>query len=648
MKQLFILFYLLIFQLIPGQEEVEWTYNPPDKSIFDRGERITLYKSEVWIEPSGKLTVTETIDVVAMGQNINRGIFRTFPTKYTNKSGGKVNVSFNVLSVTKNNEPEKYHKKEIQNGITLYMGNKNVSLDNGAYSYHIKYKTNGQIGFFDDFDELYWNVNGNSWMFYIDSIVCRVHLPKGASIISHAGYSGYQGDKNKDFTTNIIDEQTIEFSSTKIYSPEEGLTIAVSWPKGFVDEPSFLEKLWRNYNVYIFIIFGLLSILSYYYFIWKKVGIDPPKGTSYPLFSPPNDLPPSLIGYSINYGYESHYLTCEIINLAAKGALTIKEITVKGVKGYILYKKDKKNLSTFEEELHDTLFMYQDEIRVSKLQYKRFQATESVILRKCKAHNRFNSLFNLNKPWMFLGIIITIFTYIIGWTICYQNFGFATVMFFCAFYFGIGYTIFSLILNFKDKAGDRRKSITFILFSIPFWFAPFILFKFIFNDPFLNAFTLFLILLMILNALFAYLLKAPTIKGQKLITQIEGFKMYLSIGEAERLRHLHPPEVTKEVFEKYLPYAMVLGVENQWAEKFDQYIKKANINIDSSTISWYTGTSFHHFNAGAFSSNIATSFSGATSASSTPPGTTSGSGGFSGGGGGSSGGGGGGGGGGGW
>ena len=124
--------------------------------------------------------------------------------------------------------------------------------------------------------------------------------------------------------------------------------------------------------------------------------------------------------------------------------------------------------------------------------------------------------------------------------------------------------------------------------------------------------------------------------------QIEGFKMYLSIAEEERLRHLHPPDVTQEVFEKYLSYAIALGVENEWGKKFDHYIKSANIEVDSSSITWYSDSHLIRFNGSSFSSSLSSSFSRATSASSSTPGSSSGfsSGGSSGGGGGGGGGGG--------
>ncbi|PIU52758.1 MAG: hypothetical protein COS90_09730 [Deltaproteobacteria bacterium CG07_land_8_20_14_0_80_60_11] len=144
-----------------------------------------------------------------------------------------------------------------------------------------------------------------------------------------------------------------------------------------------------------------------------------------------------------------------------------------------------------------------------------------------------------------------------------------------------------------------------------------------------------------LNALFYHLLKAPTLSGRKIMDQIEGFKLYLSVAEKERLNLLNPPEKTPALFEKYLPYALALDVENAWSEQFAEVLNRAGAQPYSPT--WYAGSSWDSSHTSRFTDSLGSSFAGAISSSSTPPGSSSGSGG-----GGSSGGGGGGGGGSGW
>ena len=149
----------------------------------------------------------------------------------------------------------------------------------------------------------------------------------------------------------------------------------------------------------------------------------------------------------------------------------------------------------------------------------------------------------------------------------------------------------------------------------------------------------------VLAYVFYHLLKAPTLAGAKIRDQIDGFKMFLTTAEKDRLEVLHPPNITPEVFEKYLPYAIALDVENEWSRKFEAEAAQAGVAPDRRTYSpsWYSGSSFNRLGTTGFASSLGGAVAGATAAAAAAPGRSSGSGG-----GGSSGGGGGGGGGGGW
>jgi uncharacterized membrane protein len=147
--------------------------------------------------------------------------------------------------------------------------------------------------------------------------------------------------------------------------------------------------------------------------------------------------------------------------------------------------------------------------------------------------------------------------------------------------------------------------------------------------------------------LFYHLLKAPTLAGAKIFDQIDGFRLYLMTAEKDRFEKLNPPEITPQVFEKYLPYAIALDCENQWSKKFEAEAAAAGMAPTSTysnyTPLWYSGSSFSRLGAAGFSTALGASMASAAASASVAPGSSSGSGG-----GGSSGGGGGGGGGGGW
>ena len=147
-----------------------------------------------------------------------------------------------------------------------------------------------------------------------------------------------------------------------------------------------------------------------------------------------------------------------------------------------------------------------------------------------------------------------------------------------------------------------------------------------------------------MNGVFYHLLKAPTAAGRKLLDQIDGFRLYLTVAEKDRLNSQNPPQKTPQLFEMFLPYALALNVEQQWAEQFTEVLAQAGADRPGGYAPpWYNGTAWNSLGPTGFVSSLGSSMSSAISSSSAAPGSRSG-----GGGGGSSGGGGGGGGGGGW
>jgi len=146
----------------------------------------------------------------------------------------------------------------------------------------------------------------------------------------------------------------------------------------------------------------------------------------------------------------------------------------------------------------------------------------------------------------------------------------------------------------------------------------------------------------LLHVLFAYLLKAPTRRGRLLLDRLEGFKLYLNVAEKDDLNIRHPPEKTPALFERYLPFALALGVEQAWAEQFTEVFARLAVEQGQSyQPHWYSGN-FDAMRLDSFTSDVSSSFTSAISSAGTPPGSSSGGGGggFSGGGGGGGGGGG--------
>jgi hypothetical protein len=155
-------------------------------------ERIVEFAADVAIGADGALTVTETIVVQAEGQQIRRGILRDFPTEYRDRAGNKLRVPFDVLAVRRNGTAEPYAVESLDNGARVRIGDRDVFLPQGRHTYDITYRTARQLGFFAQHDELYWNVTGNGWTFAIDRARARVKLPRAVPAAQLAA-EGYTG-----------------------------------------------------------------------------------------------------------------------------------------------------------------------------------------------------------------------------------------------------------------------------------------------------------------------------------------------------------------------------------------------------------------------------------------------------------------------
>jgi hypothetical protein len=159
------------------------------------------------------MTVTETITVTSAGAAINAGIIREFPTIYRDRYGNKVRVGFEIVEIFRDGHSEPYHTEKLSNGVKIYLGEKELFLPPGYHTYTIVYKTDRQLGFFQDYDELYWNVTGNGWTFPIEAARAVVELPPGTQITQYAAYTGPFGAQGKDFQVKYDTAGNIVFTT---------------------------------------------------------------------------------------------------------------------------------------------------------------------------------------------------------------------------------------------------------------------------------------------------------------------------------------------------------------------------------------------------------------------------------------------------
>ncbi len=616
-------------------------------------ERITGFSSNITIGQDGTLSVVEKISVNAQGGEIQRGIFRDFPTTYIDATGRRVRVGFDVSRVTRDGRDEPYALEGIGNGTRVRIGDADVFLDYGIHVYTIAYTTTRQIGFFEDHDELYWNVTGNGWNFTIDVADATVRLP-GGDIQSFEFYTGEEGARGQDATAERIANNAVRYRTTRALRPYEGLTIVATFPKGIVIPPTAEEQMqeFLNDNAASGVaLIGLAVLFAYYFYVWMKVGRDPARGVIIPLFAPPKGFSPATTRFVHRMGYDRKAFAAAIISMAVKGYLTISEDGRKYTLTRLSKSEDLADLSKGERAIAHALFSGGNEIELDNKNHAKVSKAITALQEKLRSEEE-GVYFVTNRRWFYLGLLIllvsAILTVILTDSPLEAGFIFIWLSVWST---GTSFLVFQVFQSWYGVVmGPGNRILNFggaifsTLFSLPFvgglavalFFLGYLL-------PLIAM--LALIAQGILAFVFYRLLKAPTKAGAKMRDEIEGFRTFLVTAEKDRLEVLHPPHVTPELFEKYLPFAIALDAENEWSRKFETELAKAGMTPSdhSYTPHWYSGQSFSRLGTAGFASAIGGAVAGATAAAATAPGSSSGSGG-----GGSSGGGGGGGGGGGW
>ena len=612
-------------------------------------ERILDFDSRLEIRRDGSLDVTETIRVNAENVDINRGIYRDFPTRYDGRRGERVKVVFKLVETLRNGKAEPSTVESAGNGVRIRVGDGDVIIPPGEHVYTIRYRTSRQLGYFDDYDELYWNVTGTGWKFPIDRAAATIILPSPARFGERAVYTGAQGASGS--AARVVDEAPgrIRFETTTALAPYEGLTVAAAFPKGVVEAPSGARRagwLLADWAAPLVALFGIAGLGAFLLRMWRRVGRDPPEGTVVPIFAPPDGLSPAAMRYVVGQKLDDRAFAAALVDAAVKGhvRLVVEDDGIfSAAKRRVerLASDGAAPLDPAELAALDALVPAGGTIALDNEKHAYFGASRKALSEHFD--KRFaGSAFHRNTGWAFaaLGAWFAVLLATAATILVAEGTPEAGLALAAALLFGLAAVIWGLGAKREGAMGCLLKGIPFLLAAIGAMLAFPMLPLALETGRWLPLAIAALGLPFALSA-FGWI-DAPTKAGRAMLDRIAGFRQYLSITEAERLDRMHAPEDKIETFERYLPYAIALGVENRWAERFSSQLAAAQA-AGQSGFAWYSGSHSPWSDSGGFVDSIGSSLSSSISSASTAPGSSSGSGG-----GGSSGGGGGGGGGGGW
>jgi uncharacterized membrane protein YgcG len=627
------------------------------------------------------MVVAEEIVVRALGEEIQRGIYRDFPTDFPRASGfGRIQAPFRVLSVERDGRREPWSVESVggpggRGGVRVRIGDPNVLLDAGEHSYVLRYETWRWVRFGDTEDQLYWNVTGNGWAFPILEASARVTFPGAtrSTAVRLEAWTGPEGSTASDADWSWdADAATAAFRARSRQDPGSGLTVRLTFPKGVVAPPTpeqqeeWFRLDWGGY-LDAATVAGLL--LALYVLMWSRVGRDPEKRPLVVRYQPPPGFSPAALGYLQERGYRDRLFAAALVSLAVQGALRIERKKEKWTLRRLGARDEGSGPRTEpeaapggagvpsaeERQLLSTLLGDRESMTLgpsyATTLRKAVKQLKGTLARQLEKH-----YFVLNRRWFLAGLALSVAGF--AWLAWRDRYGIPPEAWFLGLWLtfwsiGVGTLLYRVTQAWRaalgnQGAGEWFAALFLSAFSLPFVGAE-IGVLYILTTSVPRHLLLAAVVLGFLNVLFYHLLERPTLKGRGALDALEGFKVFLTATDADRLDRMPAPERTPALFERWLPHAIALGVEKRWVEAFEGVLAAGAAagagaaTAHAGALAWYQGGSVSDL--GSVASSLGSGLSSSLSAASSPP-SSGGSGG--GGGGGSSGGGGGGGGGGGW
>jgi len=480
--------------------------------------RVADFQDNITVAKDGSAVVTERITLTFVGEW--HGIHRTIPIAYPGPNGTNYELYVHVTGVGDGEGRALKYDSSVANGfrdLKIYIPD---AVD-ATRTVEIAYRVRNGTRFFEDHDEFYWNVTGNDWPVPIDHAAATVRFPDAAAGSLRAqAFTGVYGSTARDATAKI-DGAEAQFETNNPLPMRGGLTVDVYIPKDILEEPGVITRVFwfLGGNPVVFLPLITLAVM---FPLWWYKGRDPDPGMSVaPMYEPPPGISPAEAGTLLEDTIHPRDITSTMVDLAVRGYIKIEETSEKVVlfthKDYVFHLLKPRpqwgnDLAPHERVMLENVFAGGDETRLSSLK-NRFYTAVPVIRQDIMSQLKNKGIYLLD-PESANG-------YSVGAAVAIL----------------IPFAIFQY-LGWANFFSSVPLLIASVLVSALIWW------------------------------LFARVMTAKTVKGARTRIAVLGFQEFMNRVDAERLKVMPPT-----TFEKFLPYAMALGVEHHWAQAFAGIIK---------------------------------------------------------------------------
>jgi uncharacterized membrane protein YgcG len=355
-------------------------------------------------------------------------------------------------------------------------------------------------------------------------------------------YTGPRGAKGQDARLRI-GAREVTAESTRRLEPGEGLTLAVGFDKGLVAPRSPLERTLRWWQGRLALLLPLATALIMGPF-WWRIGRDPALGPVPVVYEPPGGRPAAVLGCLAQESVGSVALGATLVDLAVKGHLSIQQLQEK-----VLFLPLKK---------HYTFTLLSGPERWTAL-----APHEAYLLEHLFPSREVGTSVDTDELRDHFYVHVPGFEKLVRQAVLAEGFyrrwpGTVRAVTLVA---GIGAVVAMVVLAMAVLPHD----ITLLQPAA---------------DPLLTVLSLAATLALI--GVFAWLMPSRTPRGVEVLRQTLGFQEFLRRVDAPRFERVIK---TPELFERFLPYAMVAGLTKPWASAFQ--------GIVQTPPNWYVGSDDH-------------------------------------------------------
>jgi hypothetical protein len=528
------------------------------------------FASSITVRRSGSMLVREQITVKFDGEW--NGIYRTIPVEYRTEQGANYTLRIKVRGARDDAGAELRHELEREGGnlkVKIWVPN----ARDATRAVTLEYEVSNGLRFFENHDELYWNVTGTEWSYPIRAASAEVYLPPEVSGLRTTAYTGAYGSVASEAEVEQVGNM-VRFRTRGELGLREGLTVVVGWDPGVVERPgSFARATGFLTSNLLLLVPVLVAFLMHG--LWRRYGRDPELGSIAPRYEPPPGLTPAEVGTLLDLRVDMRDITATLVDLAVRGYLQVEESERAQLFGLIASRDYTfvrlmpasacQDLKEHERDLLNALFADGSSVRLSDLEnkfYKQLPGVKDSLTAALVKDGYYVHNPNMVRA-VFFGVAVAagfLVSMIGGWLSARYGIAPATAI----------------------AAGV----LSGLVIAVVGWFMP-----------------------------------ARTVRGTHVLREIRGFAEFVERVESDRMERLVD---RPELFEKYLPFAMAFGLEKRWARAFD--------GICTEPPRWYRARHGGPFRTSLFISDLGRMSQATSSTLRSAPRSSSGSSGFGGGG----------------